>query len=480
MATFLLQDAAGIGSDDHDPVKGFIDMVIITNDTGVGIDDAVGGLQRVTYGRTVDGPPQLRFEAMVNTAFSPDYGSGPQNVDTVVIAGLHGFTLDDGTSMENNGTALAPQGSGLAGADLNPTDHCLVIYDTQITACVARAGSGGDLDLPISSPLVLYHEFSHAFRIVNNTLLALSATCDPSSPEENAAIVDENDLRTDLANRSGDAAAHRDPNIHCGRIDDECSSCCIIATLVSRSLDSPQVRSLRAARDYFVRGNEVGHAFFRHFFHDYYAFSPQVCTIMAGSPQVPQHVLEGFIDPLLGFWKILIERGKLPMDSADLGREFIDLHASRAQAEARRAALLRTGAWWLQGDAVDDAVPAELLTLLRQRAWPSEYMQWALVAPVRIYHVLLLRYLDGADADAIGHEFSRQLDAWAPEVPISEVWAALPAAQVSRELAFCENALLQSANSQRRFRHRLAERFYDITAVAAVLARRSAAAGSAS
>lgn len=479
MATFLVDDAAGIGSDDHDPVKGFIDMVIIANDTGVGIDDPVGGLQRVTYDRTVSGPVQDRFDALVNIDHAPDYGGGAHNVDTVVIAGLHGFTLDDGTSMKNNGTALPPQGSGLPGDNLNPTDHCLVIYDTQITVCVARDGADGDLTLPISSAVVLYHEFSHAFRIVTNALLALSGTCDPASPEESAAIVDENVLRTDIASRNGVSPELRDPNIHCGKEDDDCSCCCIIATLASRSLSSPQVRSLRAARDHFVRGTEVGHAFFERFFRDYYAFSPQVCTILAGNQQLPAHLLQGFIDPLLDFWKIMIERGKLPMEGADLGRAFSDLHPDRAHALARRDALLRTGVYWLHEDAGTGAVPGELLAILRERAWPSDYMQWALVAPVRIYHALLLRYLAGDDAAALGAEFMRQLDAWTPEVPISGVWAALTAEQVARELAFVEQALLQTARSERRFRQRLRERFCDITAVGAVLDKRNAMTGSA-
>ena len=111
------------------------------------------------------------------------------------------------------------------------------------------------------------------------------------------------------------------------------------------------------------------------------------------------------------------------------------------------------------------------MALLRERAWSSPYMQWALVAPVRLMHALLTRYLAGADAQSIGRAFSEALDAWAPEVPISPLWAALPAAQVRSELAFCERALLQTTTSKARFRQRLGERFPDITAVTGVLGR---------
>ena len=475
MATFILQDATGIGSDDLDPAQGFIDMSIIANDTGLGMADPAAGKQRMTYTRTGNGPPRLRLDAMINTAFSPNYGNGANNVDTIVVAGLKSLVLDDGTPMANNGTALPPKSSGLPGASLNPTEQCLVIYDTQLAICVARAGSGGTLDLPVSPPVALYHEFSHAFRIVNNTLLALTATCDPSSPEERAAIIDENDLRTDLASRQGISPTLRDPNNHCGRLasdGEEC--CCIIATLVSRSPRSPQVQRLRCARDHFVRGTDVGHAFFEHFFRDYYAFSPQACTLMAGDQSLRHELLEGFVEPLLDFWNMMVERGRRVMSSTQLGAAFIALHPDRLHAERRHAALLRTSAYWESRVGRFTETPAQLIALLRERAWPSPYMQWALVAPVRLMHALLTRYLAGADAPAIGCAFTEALDAWAPEVPISTLWASLPAAQVRRELGFCERALLQTTKSKNRFRQRLGERFPDITAVARVLGRAEA------
>lgn len=472
MATFILQDATGIGSDDLDPARGFIDLAIIANDTGLGMADPAAGKQRLVYARTGNGPPRLRLDAMINTAFSPNYGSGANNVDTIVVAGLKSLVLDDGTPMADNGTALPPKSSGLPGASLNPTEQCLVIYDTQLAICVARDGSGGVLDLPVSPPVALYHEFSHAFRIVNNTLLALSPTCNPSSPEERAAIIDENDLRTDLASRAGMSPTLRDPGIHCGRLasdGEEC--CCIIATLVSRSPRSQQVQRLRCARDHFVRGTEVGHAFFDHFFRDYYAFSPQACTLMAGDQSLRHQLLEGFVEPLLDFWHVMTARGRRLMSSMQLGAAFIALHPDRGHAELRHAALLRTSAYWESGTGQSAEAPAQLMALLRERAWPSDYMQWALVAPVRLMHTLLTRYLAGADAPAIGRTFTEALDAWAPEVPISTLWAALPAAQVRRELGFCERALLQTTKSKIRFRQRLGERFPDITAVAGVLGR---------
>jgi hypothetical protein len=467
MALFILQDATGIGNAQIDTLQAFVDLVMIANDDGVGMDDPASGRQLVTYARTQNGPPQLRLDAFVNTTFTPDYGGGPQQVDIVVIPALSGFTLDDGTSFQDNGTALAPMGSGLPGSTLNTTTFCLVIYDTQQNICVARDGTDGDIDLPISNPVVLYHEFSHAFRIVTNAALALTAECDPSSPEENAAIVDENDLRTQIANRRGATPELRDPNNHCGDVG--CDDCCIIATLASKSLNSVQVNSLRSVRDHFVRSTEVGYAFFRQFFYDYYSFSPQVCTILAGDPEIPRHLLEGYINPLLDFWKIMIERSFNSFNDAELGAAFVRHHADREMAEARLEALRRTATYWLQQESEGSNAPPELLELLRERAWPSEYIQWALVVPVRIYHELLTLYLTGADEEAIGRAFNSELDSWAPEIPISDFWGALAAEEIVKELEFCEDVLLQSPASKKRFYQRLLDRFAEITAIDVVI-----------
>jgi hypothetical protein len=80
MALFILDDATGIGSDYLNSAQAFVDLAIIVNDDGLGMDDPVGGRQQVTYSPTVAGGPQTRIDALVNTTFNPDYGSGPQQV----------------------------------------------------------------------------------------------------------------------------------------------------------------------------------------------------------------------------------------------------------------------------------------------------------------------------------------------------------------------------------------------------------------
>jgi hypothetical protein len=477
MAMFILEDASGIGSDDLDPLQAFVDLVIIANDDGIGLNDPVNGMQQVTYNPTENGPPQLRLDALVNTAFTPDYGAGAQNVDTIVIAGLSGFVLDDGSSFANNGTALAPASSGLAGSALNTTENCLVIYDTQQNICVARDGTGGDIDLPISNPVLLYHEFSHAFRIVNNTLLALTFECDPASPEENAAIIDENDLRTQIAQRQGEAPVLRDPNIHCGQVGCD-SGCCIIATVASRSLSSRQVQSLRAVRDHFVRSTEVGFAFFEQFFHDYYAFSPQVCKLMASDPRLPDEMLAGYVDPLLDFWRIMIERSRQQLNGQQMAKRFLALQPDDESVRRRLAAMDRIQQGWFDPAQPTGArVATALVTLLAERALPSEHVRWALLEPVLMMREWLLLSLEDAGSEGLAIEMEQAVAQWAAGFPISGVWAALSGGEVRRELRFCERVLMQSRSAFLRFHQRLRARFPDITALTRELDRLDAAAG---
>jgi hypothetical protein len=476
MAMYILYDAEGIGTDDLNPLQAFVDLVIIANEVSVGVEDIGGGLQLVSYARTLTGSVQERLDELVNTTFTPDYGAGAQEVDIVIIAALSNFVLGDGASVANNGTALPPQGTGLPGAVLNPTDNCLVIYDTQQNICMARAGTGGTLDLPISNATLLYHEFSHARRIVTDTLLPLSWDCDPASPEENAAIVDENELRTQIAEVLQQEPQLRDPDIHCGKICEDgvgnggTGGCCIIASLVSGSPTSSEVQLLRALRDRFVRKAEVGFAFFDQLFYDYYSFSPQVCTIVARRPELKDALREGYVGPLIDFWRLMVARPPDAPDDAELGALFERLHPDRERAARRLAALHRTRAYWQGELAAEDDAPRELLALLRERAWSSAHVRWALVEPIRIYRDLLEAYLGGASPEALGRAMRQAISGWAPELPLDHVWASLPSRLLAEELDLCESRLGLSADDRARFRRRLADRFGDITAIRAVVA----------
>lgn len=466
MTLFLQVDAAGVGSGTVASNSAQADLVVVANDTGLGFDPVAGGRRRVTYAQTVVGPVQARLNELVNTAFTPDYGAGagPQAVDIVVVGLPDNFVFGDGSfSTVNNGTALGPMGTTVPGATLNPTTNCLVLYDTDPHVCVARDGTGGDLDLPLTGPIVLYHELSHARRIVRNELLALTFECDPSSPEENAAIIDENDMRTQVAAMLGNAVVLRDPGIHCG---EDCPSggCCIVATLVSGSPRSPMVQSLRSIREHVIRSTETGYDFFDQLHYDYYAFSPQACTMMAGDLELQRRIRVGFVEPLIDFWRFVAERSIRPdLDDRALAQCFFDLVCNGDDPADRLALLRHVSATWDQNAHVD--IPSGLRSLLQSEAWPRETIQWALIEPLRVSAEVLAIRSEGVDDQATGQRLREILDAWASMLPITPAWGALSSEQLIRELDQCERMLLQSLTAKQRFRDRLKVRFSQATTI---------------
>ncbi|NQW09897.1 MAG: hypothetical protein HQ481_08480 [Alphaproteobacteria bacterium] len=481
MTLFVQNNAVGAGTGSVDGSQASVDLAIIANgDTGLGLNAAIGNRQQVAYARTLNGPPPQRLDTLANTAFTPDYGAGPQAVNIAILPVLSDFFLNDGTPIVNvGGTALAPPGSGIPGNTLNNTTDCLVIYDTTQADgagyCSARAGNSGVFDLQNTNPTILYHELSHAFRIVNNTFLTLTAACDPASTEEAAAIADENDLRTQIAAANGTTAVLRDTTTHCGNY---CSagtiiSCCIIASVASQSPMSEEVQALRAVRDQFLRRTEVGFAFFQTLFHDYYGFSPQVSTMMARQPALSSLVLEGFVRPLLITLRLLQAYAFDALTDVQLGRRFVEYHDDQARAAGTLDLIDRARGIADGGTMSADQMAAGLAELLRDKAWPSEHVQWALIAPVAMYRDALSAYLEGDPPYRIGQSLRRVFTDWAAEMPLDHAWASLSARQLRRELTLFETRLLRSARARTRFRRRLAERFQDITAIRSVLGRRS-------
>jgi hypothetical protein len=476
MTLFIQNDATGAGAGNLDPNQAFLNLAVVANgDTGLGLDPQVGNRQQVTYARTDPGIPPTRLDNLVNTNFSPDYGGGPQNVDIVILPVLANFTLNNGTSiLVVGGTALAPTGSGLAGEGLNNTNSCLVIYDTTQNEgngyCTARAGTGGTLDLQTPNSVILYHELSHAFRIVSNALFALSGSCNPSSPEENAAITDENDLRTQIANAAGTAPELRDSGIHCGALcaGGSTTNCCIVASVASGSPVSEEVAALRSVRDGLLRRTEIGFAFFQSLHHDYYGFSPQVCTLMARHPALRPLVLEGFVRPLVSILR-LVEQYALGTESAAmLGERFVADHTDRATGTARLDMLSRAQQVLNGSDAELTNEERELAQLLHP-ALVSEHLRWAIIEPMQFYQSALEAHLDGCSVERLGEHLYQAISAWAVRMPLDDVWASLSVQELQDELQMLEIILLHTAEVRAGFRDRLQREFGDLTAVAMVL-----------
>jgi hypothetical protein len=446
----------------------FVHLSVIANlDTGIGLAAAVGNLQQVTYAQTDPGIPATRLNTLVNTAF----GVNPAGTDIIVLAVNGTFTLNDGSLITTRGgTALPPAGSGMPGAGLNTTASCLVLYDTSdrngTGYCLARLGTGGTLDLRLPLSVMLYHELSHALRIVTTGLLALTAACNPASPEENAAITDENDMRTQLAALTGDPVILRDPNIHCGGA---CAgggggTCCIVASVSSGSPLSAEVQELRTLREQLLRRSEVGFAFFDDLHYAYYGFSPQMVSVMAADLELREVVLEGFVRPLIRMLQLVRDLCIEELEAPELGRRFRERLAGAETARADEAMARASGMLTSTSPAASDA-ERQVGELLATRALTDPHVRWALVDPVLAYHELLSGRRDGESDAALGARLVAFVDSWAGELPLSPHWGSLATEQVADELDMLESTLLRSAVARRRFLGRLADEFGAATAI---------------
>jgi len=485
---FIQNDATGAGAGTVAAALALVHITVIANlDTGVGLNPAVGNLQQVTYNQTDPGIPPTRLNTLVNTNF----GVNPAGTDIIVLAVGGNFTLVDGSLITTRGgTALPPAGSGLPGASLNTTASCLVLYDTSDNNgsgyCLARQGTGGTLDLRLPLSVMLYHELSHALRIVTAALLALTAACNPASPEENAAITDENDMRTQLATLLGDPVVLRDPNIHCGT---SCGgggsggSCCIVASVSSGSPLSTEVQELRALREQFLRRSEVGFAFFDDLHHRYYGFSPQVVSAMATDLDLRAVTLDGFVRPLIRMLQLIRDHALDGVDAEELGRRFCQrLDAAEVPSALhvmdQMADVLSAGGGGLgeSGDVPDQAAQrADVATLLAGRALPDPYIRWGLVEPVQAYHGLLQAWRDGEPAQALGARVIGFVDSWGGRLPIAPHWGTLTVEQARAELQWLDSTLLRGPRARAEFRCRLVEEFGEVTVIQQALSRTDAA-----
>jgi hypothetical protein len=236
--------------------------------------------------------------------------------------------------------------------------------------------------------------------------------------------------------------------------------------VASGSPISEDVAALRMVRDGFLRTSEVGFAFFESLHYDYYAFSPQVCNLMARHPQLRPLVLDGLVRPLVTVLR-LIEQFTRGPEVTDLGERFAAEHADREAAMLRYQELRRAQAGLEGSEARLSGLERELVELLRP-GLTSEHVAWAILEPIQIYQRALRSYLDGENHEALGQQLHDAICTWAPLMPLDNFWPALDRQGLSAELAVLDSLLLRTDAARVSFRDRLKREFGMVTAMAAM------------
>jgi len=454
VSLFITTDTGGAGAGNVFPMNVEVDLFSISHadlgdgtHAGFGEDPPNNNLIQITYDRSDGGIPATRLDTLVNTNF----GVNANGIDIIVIGAGANFTLLDGTMAAGNGVTL-PVGD----AD-NPTGSVLVIYDTSDNngtgICVRKQGDGdGTYKLEEPSSVILYHELSHAFHLANGDPLSLSASGCTASPEENRAETDENDMRDQLG------LPHRDATDHCGSAGCQSSSCCIVASVASGSIYSDAVNSLREVRDGILRGSEIGHDFFNHFYQDYYGFSPEVCRLMARSPELLNLIRVRFLAPLTVVLDLIRAHSIDRLDDEALGLRFAANLSKESEllnlthSEIELARVLLAGA-----PLPDTDIPlvTELANLLGERAWSSTFVKWTLVEPIKMLVDALSWHRENVNLNEIGKRLGASFDQWSVQMPITPVWNTLSMYTLNEELEFLERTLLSTEESRRFFGKRL-------------------------
>jgi hypothetical protein len=477
--SLFIQNSAGlVGTGAVSVLDAGIDLLFIANgDTNVGQTPVPGRpeLEQVAYAVQAEtGPPPNRLFALVNTNF----GVNPQNIDIIVIAGGFGFTLNDGTLLKDFGGTSLPPGATFDGVVFNPSTSVVVLYDItqnggQGFCC--KPQNSDDLTLPTPNSVILYHELSHAFRQAQNASLdGTEPDCSDASDEESAAEVDENDMRDLLVTARGgtpDGSTRRDTNNHCGASCGGASDCCIVASIVSGSPYSAEVSALRRVRDQFLRRSSIGSDFFGRLHYDYYAFSPQVCRLMAESKETRRLIEMYFVRPLVICLNLICDRALETCTAPELGARFLSAVekapclAVLSREEALEVLDLIRGR---PGKALPDPRLAELI---EQRGRTSEYVRWALIEPLEFFVEALLWRLEECSAEEIGTRLAHAIDRWGARLPITGVWNDLSNRAFREELRFLNTTLLRNPGARTRFAQRLPQSCWDNVDRAGILAQ---------
>lgn len=431
MALFIAQTD---GTTNFDVGQAQLDLIDISKiDSGVGFDetntvsrDGVT-LVPVSYARIESGACPERLDDLVNEI---SYTAPP---DIVVFAVDDTFTLSDGTPVKGNGFALEVTDTA------NPfsNDVC-TFYD--ITLCggdgiwVDKEGGGKTY---LTTSVMLYHELSHCFHFVTGT------TASTSADEEKNAEIDENDMRDQKS------IDHRDVDSHNGGCGAVVSGCCVVASLSTGSAYSEQVERLRNVRAGIFSDSEVGNEFFKQLHYNYYAFSPEVCGLMANNESMQLMIKNYFVTPLILGLEVIVHYSECKSKDADFAglikrqNQMIQvLNEGGLTSYLKKLScifeLSSQNKFSAGNDVLNEILKVENISRLFEYinivTIKDEYIMWALVEVAGLWVNSSKLLLEGIEEGKLNRIIYERISKWISRMPISSIWSEYSELKTKEEL----------------------------------------------
>jgi hypothetical protein len=278
-----------------------------------------------------------------------------------------------------------------------------VVYDT--SQCGGQGmfvfDTGGNA-IPDPSPVVLYHELSHAFHAAIQQNPFPQNACPGNTTDEPAAEIDENVLRTQLG------IALRDPCNHGGGCGGGPSgNGCFIVTAATQSPQSAEIQRLRQLRQRVVAKSALGAQLIERIYGEYYQFSPALAARLEGNDMARVATLWVVVRPLLAWYTLA---GALALEEAG------PWAVREAVGEVRNA---------LSSDLLGLPIGTLLETIRSGAPLPPETPEMLLAFEPRLREAAKLRYASWAILDPLVRMWSTEKD---PAGLVSEVSQWLAAA----------------------------------------------------
>jgi hypothetical protein len=329
--------------------------------------------------------------------------------------------------------------------------------------------------------VILFHELSHAWHILNGT------HNDDVTLEQLSAIEDENLYRSergmDLRNNNPskifgfggcEQGAPKD-TFSWSKVYEDVD--CIIATSAYNSRYAPKVQELRKIRDNLLCSSIIGNKTLKHVLDEYYQFSPQVVKLMQKSPVLKKKVSSLLVEPLIEFFRLFelyidatwdFKKNNFENEVKSSLKDYFDmLHTTQFDQDQifsiagrisntklfqnRRFAIPQYRTGYLD--------PLELFDYLDEivdKSVPNnKYLTWAFATPLAIYWSAIREYLIRGEEDKLGKFLATKIDSWADKVPIPESFMSIEEEYVSEELDRLLHIMFTNKTRRQKFGKRL-------------------------